>query len=799
MEQRRKDAEGERMTKHSGNVPPRSPDLLQALLDNAPAGMAIAGADGKILLANTKMQTITGGSIADFTQGIECGCKLLNPDGTPLSPSEFPLTRALGQGEETVGVEILARRKDGSESWILASASPLRESSGAITGAVTVFQDITERKKIEQDLQSSREQLDIAQSVGHVGMIEWDPATNTGTMSPEIRAFLGLPPDNLIDIEFWSRVTPMEDIRKALKTLDEAAECHLGEAEAQYRVIRPSGEVRWLSVRGKIYYDASGKAVRVIGSAIDITDLKKAQEELHTMNEELSCMVDERTANLEQAARSLKRQKELLQAIIDRIPVIVTVWRTPRELIMVNREFERLSGWSREEATHMDVLAASFPDPAYREEIIRAVTNARPGWGEFTWTNRSGRNIITSWAAVDLSDGTRVGIGIDVTEQRKMEKDMLRLGAAIDQAGEGIVQFSSDWIIEYVNPAYEKMTGYSREELVGKSVHFLASHNVNPFYHEAPHQVASRGEAWSGDIRWKRRTGEPIDIRVTVSPVRNSDGEIINYFTVARDITEEVRLQQMVIQSQKMEAIGSLAGGIAHDLKNIFTPILINSELALEDVDKDSPARPVLEEILSAAKVGGDLVKQIMTFARRTPGKKIPADVSSLVDETLSLLRSTIPTTIDIRHHYGRGDMEVLADPTQIRQVLMNLGSNAAYAMMERGGLLEVDVSCVDLDRDAALRASPDLAPGPYVEIEVSDTGQGMDEETQLHIFEPFFTTKSYGEGTGLGLAVVQGIVKGHQGAVSVWSRPGSGSAFRVLLPRIEKGCVGKGERNARP
>jgi signal transduction histidine kinase len=271
--------------------------------------------------------------------------------------------------------------------------------------------------------------------------------------------------------------------------------------------------------------------------------------------------------------------------------------------------------------------------------------------------------------------------------------------------------------------------------------------------------------------------------------VRGETGEIINYVSVVQDITNEARLQQMVIQSQKMEAIGSLAGGIAHDLKNIFTPILINSEVALEDIGPDSPARPLLEEILNAARVGGDLVRQIMTFARRTPGRKVPADVISLVRETLSLLRSTIPSTIDIRHRFSAASLEVQADPTQLKQVLMNLGSNAAYAMREHGGLLEVDVACVELDSDEAMRISPDLPPGSYVRIDVCDTGEGMDEETRQHVFDPFFTTKGHTEGTGLGLAVVQGIVKGHQGAVSVRSRPGEGTTFSVLLPRLERTC----------
>jgi len=186
-------------------------------------------------------------------------------------------------------------------------------------------------------------------------------------------------------------------------------------------------------------------------------------------------------------------------------------------------------------------------------------------------------------------------------------------------------------------------------------------------------------------------------------------------------------------------------------------------------------------------------VKQIRTFTRQTSEEKVPVDVSSIVSETLSLLRAAIPKTIETRTGMHADDSIVIANPTHIRQVLMNLGSNAAYAMRGGSGLMEVNVACIDLDNDAVSKVSPDLAPGSYVEVSVSDTGEGMDEKTLQRIFDPFFTTKQHGEGTGMGLSVVQGIVKGYQGAVSAWSRPGEGSIFKVLLPRLDKGCADKG------
>ncbi len=634
-------------------------------------------------------------------------------------------------------------------------------------------------------LRECQDLLALVQRAGHIGMLEWDFPANRTVLSEELRSIYGVPPDFGGTMEDWQKITPGEDIREIVIKFDKTVAEHGREFESEYRVIRPDGEVRWLSSRAIIYYDESGKPVRMLVVVIDITDLKNAQEALHRINEDLEGKVTERTTRLEQTTRSLEEQKELLQAIIDRIPVIVTLWRPYRKLLMVNKEFERISGWTQEEALNMDIIAAAFPDPDYRRLIIRLVTTAVPGWGEFVMTTRSGKKLDITWAAVDLSDGSRVGIGIDVTEHKKMEKDMLRLAAAVEQAGEGIALFNSEWVIEYVNPAFVSISGFKKEELIGNGVDFLANTVVGDFNPEEPTNTASSGKTWSGQIKTKKGTGEIADVQLTISSVRNTSGDIVNYVSVAQDVTQETRLQQMMIQSQKMEAIGTLAGGVSHDLKNIFTPILINSESALEDIGMGHPAYPLIEEILEAARMGVDLVKQIMTIARPTPPKKEPVNVTSTVKETLSLLRSSIPATIDIKQPIFPGKIEVLADRTQIKQVLMNLGSNAAHAMRGKGGLLEVDVSCVDIDSDAAMKLSPELAPGPYVEIDVSDTGEGMDEETLQHIFDPFFTTKQHGEGTGLGLAVAQQIAKDHKGAISVWSKPGKGSIFKVLLPRI--------------
>jgi nitrogen-specific signal transduction histidine kinase len=272
---------------------------------------------------------------------------------------------------------------------------------------------------------------------------------------------------------------------------------------------------------------------------------------------------------------------------------------------------------------------------------------------------------------------------------------------------------------------------------------------------------------------------------VTFSPIRDQSAKVTNYLAVERDVTREVRLEQHLRQMQKMEAIGTLAGGIAHDFNNLLNPIFINTELVLLDAPLDDRMRQYLQMVLQAAERGRNLVKQIITFSRQKEGERKPTKAEPLIKEVLKFLRSTLPQTVEIRQNIQRETAFILADPTQIHQVIMNLCSNAAYAMRERGGVLEVNLAEVEVDPDMALRY-PDFKPGPYLRLTVTDTGAGMTREVMERAFDPFFTTKKPGEGSGMGLSVVHGIVRNHGGAITVYSEAGKGSTFNIFFPRLE-------------
>ena len=271
------------------------------------------------------------------------------------------------------------------------------------------------------------------------------------------------------------------------------------------------------------------------------------------------------------------------------------------------------------------------------------------------------------------------------------------------------------------------------------------------------------------------------------------NGAVIRVDNITEQVNSEVEREKLFTQlqqAQKMEAVGTLAGGIAHDFNNILSPIYCYTEMARAELPVESPISTQLNEVLKAANRARELVKQILTFSRQTPHERQPLEIHLVVNEALKLLRSTIPTTIEIKKHIESNLGTVLADPTQIHQVMMNLCTNAYHAMRGTRGVLAIRLTAIDIDRSDSKVVGLDLSPGPYLKLEVSDTGQGMDRFTRERIFEPYFTTKANGEGTGIGLAVVHGIVKNHGGHIEVYSEHGKGTTFSIYLPRIVTSAV---------
>jgi PAS domain S-box-containing protein len=368
----------------------------------------------------------------------------------------------------------------------------------------------------------------------------------------------------------------------------------------------------------------------------------------------------------------------------------------------------------------------------------------------------------------------------ETTKSREAEEARVHLAAAIEEAAEGVAVISTMGVVQYVNPAFSRITGYEQGEVVGKNVGILG--RVDPKTYASFMTTIMGGNTWSGRLSGKRKDGTAYEIEVVMSPVRDASGQIINYAALSRDVTEEIRLESQVRQAQKLEAIGTLAGGIAHDFNNLLAIIMGNTELVLDDLEHMEGPRKNLEHILKAAQRGRDLVKQILMFSRKTGHGRKPLALTPLLNETWKFLRSSLPSTIEMHADLRAGADSVLADSAEMQQILMNLATNSAYAMQESGGDLTMSLSTVFFGPADPLPVA-DMLPGRYVLLTVTDTGMGMTDVVRRRIFEPFFTTRKAGEGTGMGLAVVYGIVRAHGGAINVESTPGKGASFGVYLP----------------
>jgi two-component system cell cycle sensor histidine kinase/response regulator CckA len=370
----------------------------------------------------------------------------------------------------------------------------------------------------------------------------------------------------------------------------------------------------------------------------------------------------------------------------------------------------------------------------------------------------------------------------DITARKQSDAERKRLMAAIEQSGEIIVMTDTQGIIQFVNPAFERSTGYTREEAVDQSLRILKSGEHDKLFYRNLWDTISGGRTWEGRMVNRRKNGDLYTEETTISPVLDPSGRIVNYVAVKRDITDHLRLAAQLQQTQKMEAVGLLAGGIAHDYNNMLSVILGYTELALRKVVSAQKLHTYLDEIYKATIRSIDITRQLLAFARKQTINPIMLDLNQNVESMIKMLRLLIGENIDLVWLPRVGLHPVKMDPAQIGQIMANLCVNARDAIADFGRI-SIETENVVIDAHYCAHHSEAVA-GEYVLLAVSDDGCGMDKETIEHIFEPFFTSKDLGKGTGLGLSTVYGIVKQNNGFINVYSEPGIGTTFRIYLPR---------------
>jgi PAS domain S-box-containing protein len=503
--------------------------------------------------------------------------------------------------------------------------------------------------------------------------------------------------------------------------------------------------------------------------------------------------------NIEKALQDSENQ---LRTLIRTIPDLVWLKDPQGVYLACNSRFESFFGAEEKDIIgktdydFMDEKLAEF----FREHDQAAVAKAQASVNEeqVTFASDGHREILETIKTPIYTNEGQVagvlGIGRDITGRKKAEAERERLMAAIEQVGEMIVITNPDGSIQYVNPAFEHTTGYRREEVIGQNPRILKSDSHDPAFYQSLWETISGGRTWKGHVVNKRKDGSTFTEAATISPVRDALGQIVNYVAVKRDITERLNLEAQFRQAQKMESVGRLAGGVAHDFNNILSVIIGYTELALDKVEPSDPLHADLEEVYKAARRSTDIIRQLLAFAREQTVRPKVLDLNETVEGMLKMLRRLIGEDIDLLWKPGKGQLCVKIDPSQIDQVLANLCVNARDAIADVGKIT-IETSTETLD-EAYCSRHAGFVPGEFVLLAVSDDGGGMDKATLDNIFEPFFTTKEVGKGTGLGLPTVYGIVKQNNGFINVYSEPDKGTTLKIYLPQ-HQGRTVEGHRES--
>ncbi len=536
----------------------------------------------------------------------------------------------------------------------------------------------------------------------------------------------------------------------------------------------------------------------------EVEQRERTKQEARKLNDDLERKVAERTEELARAIRHLeseateRRRKEedlrRLAAIVECSDDAIIAADLDGKITDWNAGAEKMFGYSRAEAAGMPVSIIAGPDRKHEPKEILA--RIRKGAGvmnqETVRIRQDGKHVHVSLSVSPIRNqsGRLTGsaaIVRDITERIEMEAALRRSEAnfrsVIENSPYGALRTMLDGRILLANPAVVRMLGYSSESDL-LNLNMNADVYRNPVDRERVIQQ-SRNTEYPKDIEveWKHRTGSPIMVRFSSHVVRNQAGEIDHFDLMVQDITRQRNLEDQLRQAQKMEAIGRLAGGVAHDFNNLLGVIIGYSELALDRIEPASAVRGQVEQIRRAGERASALTRQLLAFSRQQVLDTKTLNLNAIISDMAQMLLRLIGEDIELQTKLDSELHSIRGDQGQIEQVIMNLAVNARDAMPQ-GGKLMIETRNLMIEEDELQRRTP-MVPGEYILLTISDTGMGMDAETQAHIFEPFFTTKARGKGTGLGLATVYGVVKQSGGYIWVYSEPGLGATFKLYLPRV--------------
>lgn len=652
--------------------------------------------------------------------------------------------------------------------WLETWSTPTREADGSLLWSGYVV-DISERKQLEEALRESEERFRRALRGANDGLWDWDLRTDEVFYSPRWKSMLGYGEHELrAHIETWRQLVHTDDLAVALERIGDFLQQRTDTFEAEFRMRHRDG--RWLNIlsRGLLVRDAAGLPQRLVGTHVDITARKQAEQSLRARESLLR-------ATLESTADGI--------LVVDRAGRITAsnqrfaeLWRLPLGLLA-----------RRDDEEALRAVLAQLADPEEFLGKVRALY-AQPEASSFDVLHFIDGRVFERYSQPQRVDDRIVGrvwSFRDVTARCEAEEALRRseeqLRLVTDALPALIVYVDRDYRCRSVNRVCESWFGIPAAEIVGRDVRTLVDPAVwaliAPF---AARALAGEVVAYERELRLSAQAQRWL--QVTCAPDRDASGAVRGFVGLAHDVTDRKRAEESHLRSEKLEALGTLSGGIAHDFNNILLAINGNARLAAADLPADHPAQESLGQISRAGARAADLVRQILAFSRAEEPRRESLDLGPVVQEAIQLMRSILPPMVEVRSRVVGALPAVAADATQVHEIIVNLITNAADAIGPGGGLIDVQLEAVTVDALHADRALG-LTPGRHVRLTVADNGSGMDAAVAERIFDPFFTTKPPGQGTGLGLSVVHGIIASYGGAIAVDTQPGRGSTFRLYFP----------------
>ncbi len=637
-------------------------------------------------------------------------------------------------------------------------------------------QEIAEHKLTEQQLRKSEGKYRfLTESMAD---IVWttDLDFKTTYVSPSVEKILGFTPEERCKQRAEEMLTPDSLHRSQERLLELFQMKEEGILNEEFITIdveyyTKDGTTVWMECSVKFIHNFEDEVIGLLGVSRDITERKRAEQALKEQRKTLN---------------------DILEYAADGICVCHNISIDPFvKFTHWNPRMTEITGYSIEEINHLGWYQSMYPNPEVQQKAVERMASMRLGddiiseeWA-ITTKNKTQKILSISTSVIKKeNDETHImAIMQDISERRHYQDQLIasqKEWEDIFQAiGQPTIILDPHHGIIKANKSALNITGLSEKQLTGRKCFDIFHTTVRP-----PDSCPMEALLHKGSLETVEMVMEALGgtFLVSCTPIIDTNGNLEKIIHIATDITETKRLESQLRQALKMESIGTLTGGIAHDFNNIMGIILGNAELALEDVPKWNPGHTNLEEIKKASLRAANIVRQLLSFTRITDQKLQPMEITLVIKDALKFLRSTIPTTIDIVQEICVTDETILADPTQINQIMMNLCINASHAMEQTGGKLTITVENVLLD-DSSAKDYTDLKNGKYVKLMVSDTGPGIDSKIIDRIFDPYFTTKGVGKGSGMGLAVVHGIVKSHSGSIKVDSTLGKGTKFSILFP----------------